>query len=312
MAIRCYHNTGDNAEIGVYDEALDFQTFTPDVTFTCSTIKVKMNRNYPGVDTVIVSIRDAAAGKPTGPDLTSESFTTEILPEQPSAGVWVELVLSVPIILYGSTQYALVVGCPTNSSEVSHPEWRGEYNPGNYPGGTFGASDDGGSTWTINSLWDTMFELWDDEDLAIPGPSLTRVQALDEILTPFKTAWDAEEDADLVKYDNVPNDQVPPATAMPWARVAVRHTTSDQASLCGALGTQRWKRKGVLVVQIFELTGQGLIGTTDLPKIIQDAYEGVRTVGGVWFTKVTINEIGPDGDFYQTNVTASFEYDEIK
>jgi hypothetical protein len=145
-----------------------------------------------------------------------------------------------------------------------------------------------------------------------PGPSLTRLEALDEILTPFKTAWDAEEGTTLVKYDNVPNDDVPPTTQVNWARCVVRHSASEQASLSGALGTQRWKRYGILIVQIFEPTAQGLIGSTDLPKIVQDAYEGVRTVGGVWFKDVTVNEIGPSGDFWQTNVLASFEYDEIK
>lgn len=141
--------------------------------------------------------------------------------------------------------------------------------------------------------------------------SLTRREAINEILTLFKTVWEATQDASLVKYDNVANDNVPPSTQVPWARVKVRHTTAGQASLTGALGTQRFERKGILTIQIFQPAGKGLSGATDLPKIVQDAYEGVET-NGVWFRDVVANEIGPNGDFYQTNIVALFEYDEIK
>jgi len=142
--------------------------------------------------------------------------------------------------------------------------------------------------------------------------SLTRREAINEILGLFQTAWDAVQNPDLVKYDNVVNDDVPPATQVPWARVALRHTTAEQASLSGASGTRRFERKGILTIQIFEPPGKGLSGATDLPKIIQDAYEGVETANGAWFRDVVVNEIGPDGDFYQTNIVALFEYDEIK
>lgn len=142
--------------------------------------------------------------------------------------------------------------------------------------------------------------------------SLTRRQAITEILTLFKTAWEATESGDLVKYDNVANDNVPPTTQVSWARVKTRHTTAQQASLSGALGTRRFERHGILTIQIFEPTGKGLSGATDLPKIIQDAYEGEETANGVWFRDVVLNEIGPDGDFFQTNIVASFEYDQIK
>jgi hypothetical protein len=63
---------------------------------------------------------------------------------------------------------------------------------------------------------------------------------------------------------------------------------------------------------VFEPPGKGLSGATDLPKVIQDAFEGVATASGVWFRDVTVNEIGPDGDFFQTNIVAFFEYDEVK
>lgn len=142
--------------------------------------------------------------------------------------------------------------------------------------------------------------------------SLTRREAISEILALFKTAWDGTGHGDRVKYDNVGKESLPPPGTDPWARVVLRHSTARQASLSGALGTQRYERKGILAIQIFEPPGKGLSGATDLPKIVQDAYEGVRTTNGVWFKDVVVNEVGVSGDFYQTNVIALFEYDEIK
>jgi len=142
--------------------------------------------------------------------------------------------------------------------------------------------------------------------------SLTRKQAIDEICTVFKTAWDTTGHGARVKYQNVGETSTPPSGQDPWARVVIRHSTSGQVSLAGAVGTRRFSRTGLITVQIMEVVGQGLSAATDLPKIVQDAFEGVSTPGGVWFRDVAINEVGPDGDFFQTNVVAYFEYDEIK
>jgi hypothetical protein len=142
--------------------------------------------------------------------------------------------------------------------------------------------------------------------------SLTRKEAIDEICTVFKTAWDTTGHGDRVKYDNVGKTSVPPSGQDPWVRVVIRHGTSAQGSLAGEVGTRRFRRTGLITAQVMEVKGQGLSGATDLPKIVQDAFEGVSTPGGVWFRDVAINEIGPDGDFFLTNVVAFFEYDEIK
>ncbi len=141
----------------------------------------------------------------------------------------------------------------------------------------------------------------------------TRRAAITEILGLFRTAWlGASQSDDRVKYDNVGKSSVPPSGNTAWARVVLRHTTSEQASLSGASGTQRYERRGVLVIQIFVPPGKGLAEATDLPTIVQTAYEGITTTNGAWFRDVVVNEVGPDGDFYQTNVVALFEYDEFK
>lgn len=142
--------------------------------------------------------------------------------------------------------------------------------------------------------------------------NMTRQEAVDDMLALFKTAWDATGHGSRVKYDNVGQKSLPPSGQNPWARVVLRHTTSRQASLAGESGNRRFRRTGVITIQIFQVVGNGLTGGTDLAKIIQDAYEGVTSPGGAIFRDVAINEIGPSGDFYQTNVVIPFEYDEIK
>lgn len=141
----------------------------------------------------------------------------------------------------------------------------------------------------------------------------SRRAAITEILGLFRTAWLAAGQADgRVKYDNVGKSSVPPSGNSPWARVVLRHTGAQQASLSGPAGKRRWERHGIITIQIFVPAGKGLAEVVDLPKIVQDAFEGQTTTNGAWFRDVTINEIGADGSFYQTNVIALFEYDEIK
>ena len=141
----------------------------------------------------------------------------------------------------------------------------------------------------------------------------TRKAAISEILGLFRTAWLAAGQSDnQVKYDNVGKTTVPPTGNTPWARVGLRHTRSEQATLAGTDGRRRFDRNGILTIQIFVPPGKGLAEASDLPKILQDAYEGVETTNGAWFRDVVVNEVGTDGDFYQTNVVALFEYDEIK
>jgi len=143
---------------------------------------------------------------------------------------------------------------------------------------------------------------------------MKRAQAIDEILALAHTAWTvtAGQEASRWKWENVAQKAVPPSGQQPWGRIILRHTESGQTSLAGADGRRRFTRMGVLQMNIFEPVGQGMGAATDLPEIMKNAYEGITTAGGVIFSDVTIREIGENGDFYQTNVTASFEYDEVK
>jgi len=44
----------------------------------------------------------------------------------------------------------------------------------------------------------------------------------------------------------------------------------------------------------------------------RDAYQGIRTPGGVWFRNATTREIGNDRAWYNVNAVIQFQYDEVK
>ena len=113
-----------------------------------------------------------------------------------------------------------------------------------------------------------------------------------------------------VLYDDVLEDVPNGDTA--WARAILRHTTGGQSSLMDNGGKHRYTRSGLLIVQIFTPMGDGLKKADTLSTAFRDAVEGVTTVNGVWFNNVRINEVGRDGEWYQTNVLADFRYDEVR
>lgn len=141
--------------------------------------------------------------------------------------------------------------------------------------------------------------------------------AYDEILAAFKTAWDAGAGAynggtiPEVRYDGV-GDPGPPEGEDPWARVTVRHVTGTQASLAAIGGSRRFQRTGIIMVQVFwPLSQAELSNARSLAEVARSAYEGQETSSHVWFRNVRVNEVGPDGPWYQVNVLADFEYDEF-
>lgn len=114
-----------------------------------------------------------------------------------------------------------------------------------------------------------------------------------------------------VVWEARPNP-APPSTAAPWMREVLRHATGGQASLAGDAGQRRWERRGVLIVQVFVPLGSGRGLAYSIAQELLDAYEGARTEHCVWFRNARVNEIGPDGAYFQVNFAVDFEYTEVK
>lgn len=146
--------------------------------------------------------------------------------------------------------------------------------------------------------------------------TLSFTQARDEILELFKAAWDTTGLG--VVYDDAPTDtptraELANENVTGWARATVRHALGQQSSLAnGTDGKRRYIREGNFIVQIFTPAGTGLRTADQYAKVVADALEGQETPGGVWFRNVSYREVGRDGPWYQTNVSATFQYDEVK
>jgi hypothetical protein len=145
-------------------------------------------------------------------------------------------------------------------------------------------------------------------------PIDTIQEARDEILEHFTTAWNAQASPPILLYDDKPRDL--PNTAS-YARVTVQHGFFSQKTIGGkkALGGcgQRFRRTGVVTVQIFTPFGDGLTIADPLIDLVLDTFEGESTGSDrIEFRNVTANEVGNDGTWYQTNIVADFDYDRIK
>ena len=136
----------------------------------------------------------------------------------------------------------------------------------------------------------------------------TRDQARDEIHAKFASAW-AETELPIL-YTDIAQDI--PASGS-WCRLVVAFTNSAQATLGGETGNRRFRRVGIVTVQIFTDFGDGQVTADRLAQIAVNAFEGeVTSPGRVIFRNVRAVDVGRDGPWTQTNVLAEIEYDEVK
>ena len=140
----------------------------------------------------------------------------------------------------------------------------------------------------------------------------TLTQARDEIHAAFKAAWEASVSYPVLYRDISNKDSKIPESG-PWARLTVRHTVGGAAAIGGPSGSRRFRHYGIVTVQIFTEFGEGQRIADELTTIAKNAFEGeVTSPGRVIFRDVRINEVGQDEQWFQTNVLAKFEYDEVR
>jgi hypothetical protein len=147
--------------------------------------------------------------------------------------------------------------------------------------------------------------------------------ARDEILDRFTVDWAANSPAinggvePEVYYDGVGQTGKEPHDAA-WVRIQIRHNAGGVTGIGGPAGARRRTTKlGLATVQVFtplfndDGSARGLSLNEELAKVAKDAFEAQTTTSGVIFRNVRINEVGPGGPWYQSNVLAEFEYDEF-
>lgn len=140
--------------------------------------------------------------------------------------------------------------------------------------------------------------------------------ARDDILALFKATWDAsglDSNGQPVKavYDDTAEER--PEQGQPWVRLMVKHTTGGQATVGGRPGQKRFRRFGILTVQVFTPFGQGLTLSDTLVNVVLGIFEGQQaSLDGAFFYNCRPQEIGQSDDWHQTNVVVEFQWDQIR
>jgi hypothetical protein len=135
----------------------------------------------------------------------------------------------------------------------------------------------------------------------------------DELISLVYTALKADpltEDIEIL-YEDTDIDK-PKSLDVSWCRISVKHVSGKQATLANQVNQRRYRRNGLLIVQLFTPIGTGLSLADKYAKIILDSVEGKSTTSNVWLRNCRTNEIGREGSWQQTNIFADFEYDEEK
>lgn len=87
-----------------------------------------------------------------------------------------------------------------------------------------------------------------------------------------------------------------------WIRVVVRNLTSAQETL-GRRGNRRFLRPASIAVQIFVEGDTGTDRMGVLVESVKDIFEARRLGPDLITNAITTTEVGPDGAFFQVNVS---------
>ena len=136
--------------------------------------------------------------------------------------------------------------------------------------------------------------------------SLTPDQADKAIQAAFFQAWARRTP---VAWDNLDFDAE--AQNKPWVRLNVQFITGSISDL-GQVGDRRFRNEGLVFVQVFTPVGGGKSINTVLATTARNVFRGVQLAGGLWFRNEGIIDVGPDGKWYQQNVSAEFIFDEVE
>lgn len=137
------------------------------------------------------------------------------------------------------------------------------------------------------------------------------LQAKDEMLDVFKTAWDADPISTglIIKYPDVLGPI--PSSDNAWVEVLVQHNAGGEANLAGSGSTRRYRATGFLLFRIMTPTLEGLDLPSQLSEVIIKAFETAKSKS-VMYASPTPVFVGNDGAWHQTNVAIEFQYDTFR
>ncbi|AEP08889.1 phage tail terminator-like protein [Micavibrio aeruginosavorus] len=120
----------------------------------------------------------------------------------------------------------------------------------------------------------------------------------------FNTGWAARTP---IAWPDV--SFTPPNNAT-WVRFSMKNNDGYQASM-GSPGSNRFRRVGMVYIDIFQPAGQGSIDARKKADIAHDIFLA-NTLPGITFSNINARDIGKDATgAYQWKVSAAFKYDRI-
>lgn len=129
-----------------------------------------------------------------------------------------------------------------------------------------------------------------------------------DLLSAFVTTeWNTATSSAPLLYDNLNADR--PADPSLFGRLNIQHVSG----MLAALGASRFRRMGVLSVQVFVPLGSGTQQADQVAESLVEALEGVGplVLENIWFRNIGMREVGPDGTYHQVNVEADFTFDRV-
>lgn len=123
----------------------------------------------------------------------------------------------------------------------------------------------------------------------------------------FDTEWSSLRPTIPVFFDNAGDDVEPPQNAA-WVRLTVLPGASQQVEM-GRL--RRWRRIGVVAVQIFVPAASGTGLAQELGDTVIEIFEGL-TLSSVIFRATSLIRVGLDGAWLQYNANTPFQADELR
>jgi hypothetical protein len=153
-----YYKTGSDDKADSWGTYYFTQTFTPLATHTITHVKLLLLR-LGALGTVTVSIYATdGAGKPTGGALCSGTTDGDTLTTS-TDGEWRDVTISAGVALSANTKYAIV---PVSATGDLY--WLMDTSAPSYSGGSYGVSANSGSTWSMQTDKDFMFEEWGEKN----------------------------------------------------------------------------------------------------------------------------------------------------
>lgn len=146
---------------------------------------------------------------------------------------------------------------------------------------------------------------------------MTEAEATQAILEQWEDGWDPLHPEDPSDPEHVPYTYTNEAFTSDalgdlgaWARVTVRHSTANQASM-GSAPNRKFDRRGVVIVQLFAPIDAGTLLLAELADDVRTALEGYRS-GELLLHEGATSDIPDDGAWAQKSVTIQFRYTDTR